>query len=169
MAKLQKIIVGIGFWAGAIILPAMIIIRVYEIVARNVFGKTSSLPQLLEWELFVLLVLAPLGFAYLRNSHVRVDIIRERLPEKWRARVELAGFVLFIVPVTAVIIYYGVYYAAESHLMGERLALFLGAPGRWLLKAAMPFGFFLLLLAGVIVAVRNWRFLRGRHDRAEPR
>ena len=55
------------------------------------FGYASSFPQYLEWELFVFLVLLTLGYAYVRGTHVQVDVIRERLRPKARKRIELVG------------------------------------------------------------------------------
>jgi TRAP-type mannitol/chloroaromatic compound transport system permease small subunit len=120
-----------------------------------VFNYTTSLPQYLEWELFVFLVLLTLGYAYVRGAHVRVDVIRERLGPRARSRIELIGLLLLMLPFTLVVVYYGIPYTIESYQAGEKLALGLGAPGRWLLKAAMPFGLGLFLIAAIIAAVRN--------------
>jgi TRAP-type mannitol/chloroaromatic compound transport system permease small subunit len=123
--------------------------------AGKVFGVPSNIPQYLEWELFLLLVFLTLGYGYVRGAHVRVDIIRDRLRPVIRDRIELVGLLLLIVPFVLVIFYFGIPYAVESYHSGEKSALALGAPARWLLKGAMPFGLGLLLLAAVVAALRN--------------
>ena len=159
---LDRTICGIGFWSALIILPTMIGIRVFEIVARKLFNAALSWPQYMEWELFVFLVLLTLGYAYVRDAHVRVDVIRERLSPALRGRIELLGLLLLMLPFVLVVLYFGIDYAAESLHDGERLALTLGGPWRWLLKGAVPFGLGLFLLAAIIAAVRN---LVQRHAR----
>ncbi|MFP6749675.1 MAG: TRAP transporter small permease subunit [Alphaproteobacteria bacterium] len=72
-------------------LPAMICVRLHEIVARKVFGVPSNIPQCLEWELFLLLVFLTLGYGHVRGAHVRVDIIRDRLRPPMPDRIELVG------------------------------------------------------------------------------
>ncbi len=155
LSAIDRAICGIGFWSALIILPAMIGVRVYEIVARKVFNAALSLPQYLEWELFVFLVLLTLGYAYIRGAHVRVDVIRERLSPAMQGRIELLGLLLLMLPFVMVVLYFGIDYAINSFDDGERLALTLGGPWRWLLKGAMPFGLGLFLLAAIVAAVRN--------------
>lgn len=151
----DRAVAGIGFYSALIILPAMIGVRVYDIVARKLFNAASPLPLYLEWELFVFLVLLTLAYAHVRGAHVRVDVIRERLSPRAQGRIELLGLLLLIIPFALVVLYFGIHYTAESFNDGEKLALALGAPGRWLLKGAMPFGLGLFLLAAVVAAVRN--------------
>ena len=159
---LDRAVCGIGFWSALIILPAMIGVRIFEIVARKLFNAAFSLPQYLEWELFVFLILLTLGYAYVRDAHVRVDVIRERLSPALRGRIELLGLLLLMLPFVLVVLYFGIDYAAASFQDGERLALTLGGPWRWLLKGAMPFGLGLFLLAAIVAAVRNFVQRRAR-------
>jgi len=151
----DRAICGIGFGSALIILPTMIGIRVYEIVARKLFNAALSWPQYMEWELFVFLVLLTLGYAYVRDAHVRVDVIRERLSPAAQGRVELLGLLLLIFPFILVVLYFGIHYTVDSFNDGEKLALTLGGPWRWLLKGAMPFGLGLFLLAAIVAAVRK--------------
>ncbi|MDP6563633.1 MAG: efflux RND transporter permease subunit, partial [Alphaproteobacteria bacterium] len=157
----DRLVCGIGFWTALIALPVMIVVRIYEITARKLFNTSSPLPQYIEWEVFMLLVLLTLGYAYVRDAHVRVDILRERLRPVTRARIELLGLILFFAPFALVVIAFGLHLVAESFADREVAALTLGAPGRWLIKAAMPVGLALFLAAAVAAALRNLR-RRGR-------
>lgn len=149
----------IGIASAMLLLPLLIGVRVYEIVMRKLFDAPSAFLQFIEWEAFTLLVLLSLGFAYVRNAHVRVDILRDRLSGRARAAIELAGFLLFMLPFALVVIVYGAEYAADSWRHGERSALAWGRPLRWLVKGALPFGIGLFLVAATIAALRNLRFL----------
>jgi TRAP-type mannitol/chloroaromatic compound transport system permease small subunit len=126
---------------------------------RKLFNAPSAFLQFIEWEAFTLLVLLSLGFAYVKNAHVRVDILRDRLGPRARAGIELAGFLIFMLPFALVVIVHGADYADDSWRHGERSALAWGRPLKWLIKAALPFGVGLFLLATTIAALRNLRFL----------
>jgi multidrug efflux pump subunit AcrB/TRAP-type mannitol/chloroaromatic compound transport system permease small subunit len=152
---LERSVAGIGFWTAVIVLPSMICVRIYEIIARKVFNAPSNFPQYLEWELFLLLVFLTLGYGYVRGAHVRVDIIRDQLSTVLRNRIELLGLLLLMLPFAAVIIYYGIPYVIESFTSGEKSALALGAPARWIMKSAMPFGIGLFIVAAIVAALRN--------------
>ena len=53
-------------------------------------------------------------------------------------------------------------WVAKAYLMGEKSPDPGGLPARWLLKAAVPAGFGLLLLQGLVEIVKNSRLLFGR-------
>ena len=160
LSMLEKLVSFIGIASALVLLPLLIGVRIYEIVMRKLFNAPSAFLQFIEWEAFTLLVLLSLGFAYVRNAHVRVDILRDRLKPGTRAGIELAGFLLFMVPVALVVIVAGVEYAADAYQIGERAALAFGRPFRWLIKGALPFGVGLFIVAATVAALRNLRFLR---------
>jgi len=120
------------FWSALVILPFIICTRVFEIVARKVFGYASSFPQYLEWELFVFLVLLTLGYAYVRGAHIRVDIIRERLRPKACERIELVGLLLLMLPFALVVIYRGIIPIVGPQLLVISLAMAFPLLANWL-------------------------------------
>ena len=75
----------VGIASAVVLLPLLIGVRCYEIVMRKIFNAPSTFLQFIEWEAFTLLVVLSLGFAYVRNAHVRVDILRDRLRRGWSA------------------------------------------------------------------------------------
>ncbi len=162
LASLENTIAGIAITAAWITLLALVGVRVYDIIARQFTTTPSGLFVVIEFRAFMLLVVLGLAYAYLKNAHVRVDILRARLHPRTQARLEIAGGLLVLLPLAAAIA--GLYapFIWESYLNGDRSWLFLGRPLKWLVKSMLPFGFSLLALAGLIVIVRNVRFLRGR-------
>ena len=103
-----------------------------------------------------------LGYAYLRDAHVRIDVVRDRLSPRTRAWTELAGCLLVLVPFCMMLIVHGGEIAVDSFVAREHARSPLGLPMRWIIKSALPVGGLLLLLAGFCVAVRNAMFLAGR-------
>ena len=132
LGRIKRSVAGIGFWSALVILPFIICTRVFEIVARKVFGYASSFPQYLEWELFVFLVLSTLGYAYVRGAHIRVDIIRERLRPKACERIELVGLLLLMLPFALVVIYRGIIPIVGPQLLVISLAMAFPLLANWL-------------------------------------
>jgi TRAP-type mannitol/chloroaromatic compound transport system permease small subunit len=158
-----RLVSFIGIAAAVVLLPLLIGVRVYEIVMRKLLSAPSAFLQFVEWEAFTLLVLLSLGFAYVRNAHVRVDILRDRLRARPRVVIELIGYLVFMLPFGLVVIVTGFEYAADSFETGERAALAFGRPFRWVLKGSIAFGVGLFLIAATVAAIRNVRFIiRGR-------
>ncbi len=162
LGGLETTIAGIAISAAWITLLTLVGIRVYDIIARQFINTPSGLFALFEFRAFMLLVVLGLGYAYLKNAHVRVDILRARFSRRTQARMEIVGGLVVLLPLALAIS--GLYapFIWESYLSGDRSWLFLGRPLKWLVMSMLPFGFLLLGLAGLIVIARNVRFLRGR-------
>lgn len=157
--RVERTIALIGVSAAVIILPLMIAVRIYEIVARKLFQAPSTFLQFIEWEAFTLLILLTIGFAYVRDQHVRVDILRESLGRRARALIELIGLFVFIVPLCVIVFWFGADYVATAYNGGERAALALFRPFKWVIKASLLFGMLLLLLAMICRVLRNFHEL----------
>lgn len=152
-----------------IMLPLLIAVSVYDIVGRQFYNTGSTRLQELEWHLFLGLVMASIGYAYLRDVHVRIDVVRDRLSDRAKAAIEAAGYLVALVPFCLVVIVYGSDLAWMSFTSGERSRAALGLPMRWIIKSTLPLGAVLLLLAGTSVFVRNVLFLLGHEGRPAPR
>ncbi len=147
-------------WAGV----ALVLVTIFDVVTREFtqsplpvlrafsewqqarFGSTVL--QELEWHLHTLLFMLCLGWAYAAGAHVRIDVVRERLSDRTRDWIEAAGIVLFLLPFTGLVLWYGIDFAGVSFSQGEASASGAGLGHRWIIKAVLPLGLALLLLAG---------------------
>lgn len=152
-----------------IMLPLLIAVSVYDIVGRQFYNTGSTRLQELEWHLFFGLVMASIGYAYLRDAHVRIDVLRDRCSDRTKAMIEAVGYLVALVPFCLVVIVYGSHLAWLAYASGERSRAALGLPMRWIIKSTLPLGTFLLLLAGTSVFARNVLYLLGREPRPAPR
>lgn len=127
----------------------------------------STLLQELEWHAHTVLFTLVLGFGYIRNTHVRVDLIRERLDFRKRAWIELIGLTFFLLPFCSLIVYYAVVYAYDSWVIGEISASLVGMHHRWVIKSVLAIGLIVAVLAGISVWLQiavalfgpqHWRF-----------
>lgn len=126
-----------------------------DVIGRHFFSIGSSQLQELEWHLHTVLLMFCIGFGYVQDSHVRIDIIRERLGRRTQCWIEIVGCVLFLIPFCLVVIYYGMELTGRSWDKSEISSSAAGLPYRWLIKSAIPIGMSVLLLAGVSVLLRR--------------
>jgi len=150
----------VAAWA---FIPELVFVRATDILSRQLFRQPpSGWFQALEWASFWSLIALGAGYAYWKNAHVRVDIIRERLSDRGKAWVEIFGFVVLLLPVCAVVLIVGWEFVVRSFLDGELSGALMGSETRWIFKAMMLLCFAQLLWLGGYVTWRNLRFLRGR-------
>ena len=166
--RAEKLLEWLCLCIGLFSLAVLIILRVYEIFSRNVLGESSQWFDFAESEAFLLLVFLSLAYAYTRDAHVRVDVLRARWRPRTRAWIEIIGAVGFVLPFAAVVIYYGAERVVDVADLGQRSALGLGAPIAWVIHASLPVGIGLFAGAVLLGFVRNVRFLLGRDDKPAP-
>jgi len=122
-------------------------------------GVSSYLPDLSTSLLFILIFLT-FGYTYLRDGHVRVDVLRRHWSARRIAWIELIGGLFVLLPLAAILTYYGwdglmrTTKYADTQLWAQRIAGVIGP--------------ILLALAGMIVALRNIAFLTGRRAQGAP-
>lgn len=166
--SIERVLTVLGIVVAWVTLPLLIAVSVYDIVGRRFYNTGSTRLQELEWHFFFALVVLSLGITYLRNDHVRIDILRGRFSPRTRAWIELAGWIGGMLPFCAVVIYFGTQLAWRAYVTGEVATAALGIPYRWIIKSTMPIGAFVLLLAGLACACRNVLFLVGHADAPAP-
>ena len=92
----------IGAAAGWLTL-AMVLIGAFNAVVRYLdrdfqLGLSSNAYIELQWYLFSIIFLLGAVYALRRGAHVRVDVFYTRLSRRGKARLDLAGTVLFTLP-----------------------------------------------------------------------
>ncbi len=155
---------GIGMVAGSLFVVNTIAICL-DVVTRK-FGFQiphlgSTRLQELEWQLHMALFMLWIGAAYVRNAHVRIDLAVSRCTPRTRAWIELVCLLVFALPYCLVLLNYGADFAWKAWVTGEGSESATGLPWRWIPKAIMEFGLFLLLVAITAVLARLIVFLFG--------
>ncbi len=124
----------------------------------------STLLQELEWHFHTALFALVLGYAYVNNRHVRVDLIRVKLPLRRQAWIELFGCSLFMIPYCLIVIYFAAYYAYDSFVMNEISASLVGLSHRWIIKTVLLIGLIVAALSGIAVWLQTVLVLFGPKD-----
>lgn len=151
---LDRVVVKIGkvaAWAGL----ALILVTVFDVITRRFFVLGSTKLQELEWHFHVILFAFCLGYAYLKDAHVRIDLVREKLSDKTKWWLEIAGCLLFLLPYCGLVVYYGIDFVERSYATNEISASATGLTHRWIIKSVIPIGFTILALAGLAVLLRK--------------
>lgn len=134
---------------------ALIAVILFDVVSRRFFAMGSSKLQELEWHFHTVLFMFCLGIGYIHDTHVRIDMVREKLGRRAQCWIEILGCVLFLIPFCLVVIYFGAELTHRSWLKGEISSSATGLPFRWLIKSAIPIGMSVLLLSAFSVLLRR--------------
>lgn len=166
IVRLEGIVRFAGIAACCVLLPAQIVLAAFYVVARPFYSFQLTPLQELEWHLFFALVFLCLGMTHLADRNVRIDVVRHRFSDRTRTVIEIAGFFLALLPFALAMIYYGTEYVVVAFDTNERSRAPLGLPHRWIIKSFLPIGGFLLLTAGALLTVRNFRRLTSKRATA---
>jgi len=153
-ASLEKIVSIFGKFGSWLAIPLITII-IFDIITRRFFVLGSTKLQEMEWHLHTSLFLLVLGYAYLKDAHVRIEIVREKYSVKVKAVLETLGIMIFLIPYTLLVIYFGIDFVQRSFSMNEVSSALTGLSHRWIIKLFIPVGMVLLFLAGFSLLLKN--------------
>jgi len=155
-------------WIAGWLCILMIAVVFFDVIARYLFESGSIAMQELEWHLFAAVFLLGAAYTMREDAHVRVDVFYARMSVRKKAVVDLFGTVFFVLPMCTLILYSAydvVAYAYEFQEVSNDPG---GLPYRFLFKALLPLGYFLVLIQALAIVSRNIRILAGK-DVAEKR
>lgn len=171
---LAAFLTRVGVTAAVVLFSALIFAIMYDVIQRQYLGYnpqwtrtdwyrmfSATRVQEMEWHLHAALFLLCLGYAYVKDAHVRIELVRDTLRPRTRVWIELAGCLLFMVPYCYVVMKYGIENAMRSWNIGESSAAMTGLDHRFVIKAILPLGFALIALAGMSVALKCMVYLFG--------
>lgn len=139
---------------------ALVLVTVYDVSLRYLFSSGSVAAQELEWHLFAFLFLLAAGYTQNVGGHVRVDIIYSKLSVKGKAIVDLFGDIFFLIPFCLLLIWTSFPFVEAAYDIGESSPDAGGLPFRFIVKAAIPLGFMLLLFQALVDICCNLGRLR---------
>ncbi len=146
---------------SAWVILLMVGVTIFDVVTRRweatqgLLSLNSTQLQELEWHAHVIFFASCLGFAYLKDSHVRIDLLRERLSDQTQWWIELIGVCFFLLPFCGFVIYFASDFTLRSFGQQEVSASATGLSHRWVIKAVIPIGFAMLALSGLVILIRK--------------
>src|SRR6056300_443885 len=142
-------------WIAGFLNLVMLVNVFYDSIMRYFFNSGSIALQEMEWHLFSVVFLFGMAYTLKEDGHVRVDILYDHFSPRWKAIVNIGGAMLFLIPLSLLIIEGSFWYVHEAFASGE----ISGDPGglsyRWLIKSVIPASFVFLVLSAIGFILHN--------------
>src|SRR5919106_89660 len=147
---------------GAGLVLVLILAMSYEVVMRYVFNA----PTMWAYEVAAMLMgtsfLVTIAYAMVTRSHVRVDFLYARLGRRRRALIDLAGYLVFLLPLALWLTWALSDYLVQAYASGETTGQSAWNPVVWPFRVAYVLGFVLFSLQIVAEILRCVLVLRGQ-------
>lgn len=108
------------------------------------------------------------GYAYMKDQHVRVDILSGKMTRRQKAWVEIIGFVIFLFPWLVVMGLSSLDFVIPAWRIYEPSSQSGGMAGIFLIKTALLVCVVLLGVQGLAAVARSILILKGREDLLPP-
>jgi TRAP-type mannitol/chloroaromatic compound transport system permease small subunit len=138
----------------------VVLVSATNATVRKVFDTSSNAWLELQWILFGVVFLLCSPWTLLCNEHIRIDIIYNMLPRRWRNIIDLAGHIVFLLPLTIVMIITSVPFFYRSIAINEQ-STNAGGLAQWPAKSLVLIGFVLLFAQAGSELIKRVAVLRG--------
>jgi TRAP-type mannitol/chloroaromatic compound transport system permease small subunit len=137
-----------------------VIISTVNAVIRKVFNNSSNAWLEAQWYLFGAVFLGCAAYTFLKNEHIRIDIVSSRMSQRYRNTVEVIGHIFFLMPLCIMMIWYGIPFFWSSFIIGET-STNAGGLIQWPAKVMIPIGFSMLLAQAVSELIKRLAVMQG--------
>ena len=90
-----------------------------DVALRYGFNNSSIALQEMEWHLFSSMFLLGIAYTLQKDAHVRVDVFYAKFTPKKQAIINIIGFIIFILPISLLIAYYGIDFTYSAYIINE--------------------------------------------------
>ncbi len=149
----------IGKFAMWLILVA-VLISAGNAIMRKAFDIGSNAFLEIQWYLFAAVFMLASGYVFLRNAHVRIDFISNKLSKRTNAIIDAIGIVVFVIPLCLILITLSWPVFERSWVSGE-MSQNAGGLIRWPVQLLIPLGFAILCMQSVSELIKRIAFVRG--------
>ena len=160
--KLSTFVENVGKFGSLFLMP-LVFVTMWDVIMRKLggfqiwaienFGSMfeSTKIQEFEWHFHTALFCLVLGYGFVNNRHVRVDLLREKLSFRAQVWIDFFGTLLFLLPYTVIVGMFAAEYTWEAFTSNEISASTVGLTHRWIIKSVLVIGLFVTALAGISV------------------
>ena len=170
--QIISLIDAVSFHLGEIVkwlLPLFVLSVAASVFALSIFGVTTT--KWLESAKYfqAVIIMLGAGATLLAGQHVRVDIFHTRMSDLGKARVDLIGFYVLLMPVCLLLIWNSQSFVSIAWSIQEGSTESDGIRGIYLLKTLIPLFALTMLLQGFAIAVRASMCLSGQIRPGRPK
>ncbi len=156
---IDRVSTAVGRSLSWLILLAVIISTINAVI-RKLFDVSSNSWLELQWVLFGAVFLLCSSWTLLSNEHIRIDIVNSLFPKSVRDWIDIVGHVVFLLPLTIIMMIVSWPFAIRSLLLNEQSINAGGLP-QWPAKFLIPIGFLMLFFQGVSELIKRIAIMRG--------
>lgn len=163
LLKLSALIDALNERVGSIVIWAVlasVLISAANAISRKAFDLSSNAWLEIQWYLFAAVFMLAAGYTYLKNEHVRIDVLSGRLSARGRAWIDVLGIIFFLMPWVILMMYLGIPFFHQAFVSGE-MSSNAGGLIRWPAYLLIPIGVALLGLQAVSELIKRIGFLAG--------
>ena len=142
---------------------AAVLISAGNAIMRKAFNIGSNAFLEIQWYLFAAVFMLGAGYAFLKNAHVRIDFISSKLSTRTNTLIDIAGIVIFLVPLSLILINLSWPLFTQAYTSGE-MSQNAGGLIRWPVLLMIPLGFSILLVQAVSELIKRVAYLKGLRD-----
>ena len=164
LLRLSRIIDAVSRFFGKFIIwlvLAATLISAANAIARKAFNIGSNAFLEIQWYLFGAVFLLGAGYTFLQNAHVRIDVVASRLSTRTRMFIDIAGIIVFVLPMCWFMIDFALPVVKGAYVSGE-MSSNSGGLIRWPVYALVPIGFGLLGVQAISELIKRFAFLQGK-------
>lgn len=133
----------------------LVLVVCADVFCRYCFNLSFVASRELEWHLFAMLFLLGAGYTLKHDQHVRVDLFYQKFSPRFRGLINVLGCLLFLFPGCFLLLKTSLPVVMQAWQIREGSPDPGGIPGRYLIKAMLPLGVFLLTIQGLSFLGRN--------------
>jgi TRAP-type mannitol/chloroaromatic compound transport system permease small subunit len=137
-----------------------VLISAANAIVRKAFNMSSNAFLEIQWYLFAGIFLLSAGYTLLNNEHVRIDVVSSRFSRRTQVKMEIFGFLVFMLPFVALTLRLGVPFFYQGFVSGE-MSSNAGGLVRWPVYILIPLGFFFLGLQAISELIKRVAYLMG--------
>lgn len=138
----------------------MVLVQFGVVLLRYVFGISSIAVNESVLYMHAALFMLGAGYTLLVDDHVRVDIFQSRASDRGKARIDLAGHILLLIPSMLALLYWSWPSVRNAWAIYEGPISVGGIPAVFLLKTLIPAFCILLLVQSLACLMRKLARLR---------
>lgn len=157
--SIEKLTAAVGKLASWLT-GGLVLLVCGDVIYRRILSDSQAWVGELEWHFFALIFLLGSAYALQKDRHVRVDLFYANFSKRDKAWVNLVGGIVFLIPWTLLIIYVSFGFTSQSFQDMEGSPQPGGLPYRWIVKAAVTFGFILLFLQAIAQIIDAFLVIR---------
>ena len=158
-AAVENVITKIGNWSSALnvfLIGAIII----QVVLRYVFGLGLVQLEELQWHLYAVNVIFGLAYCQAADSHIRLDLIHDKLSQRTKEKIEIIGIIFLLMPLIYVIFMHSIDFLWEAIRTNERSDSPVGLCCRWIPKGLIPIAMVMLFASATARVVKSFHYLK---------